>query len=319
MAVLDETQVNRPIKQRTAVQRKRGETLAFYAFISPWLIGFIFLTAGPMVATLALSFTYYDLASTPVWAGFDNYTHAFNDPDFWQSLKVTGLFVLFYLPLSIVLGLMIALMMNQKIKGIAIFRTIYYMPVVVPAVASAVLWLWIFHPSRGLLNNALGFFGVPKSTWPYWFLDPNWALPAIIIMSLWGVGSGMIIYLAGLKAIPQNLYEAASIDGANPVQRFWNITIPQLSPILFFQLIQGLIGAFQIFAPAKILSPSGLGGPEGSTLFYVLNLYNVGFGGSHQMGYASALSWILFIIIMACTLLVFRSSSVWVYYESERP
>jgi multiple sugar transport system permease protein len=319
MAVTKEAQVRRPAKQKNQVQRNRSETLAFYAFISPWLIGFIFLTAGPMIATLGFSFTFYDLASPPVWAGLDNYVYAFKDPDFWQSLKVTGIFVLFYLPLSIIFGLLIALMMNQKLKGIAFFRTIYYMPVVVPSVASAVLWLWIFHPSRGLLNNALGLIGVPKADWPYWFLDPNFALPAIIIMSLWSVGSGMIIYLAGLKAIPQNLYEAASIDGANPMHRFWYITIPQLSPILFFQIIQGLIGAFQVFAPAKILSPSGLGGPEGSTLFYVLNLYNVGFGGSHQMGYASALSWILFMIIMACTLLVFRSSSVWVYYEAERP
>ena len=318
MATLDTSQVTRPVKQKTSNQRKRGETLAFYAFISPWLVGFIFLTAGPMIATLLLSLTYYDLASSPVWAGFDNYIHAFGDPDFWQSLKVTGLFILFYLPLSIILGLGIALLMNQTVPGIAIFRTIYYMPVVVPAVASAVLWLWIFHPNRGLFNNLLGVFGVPRSQWPYWFLDPNFALPAIIIMSLWSVGSGMIIYLAGLKAIPQSLYDAASIDGANAFQRFLNITVPQLSPILFFQLIQGLIGAFQVFAPAKILSPDGTGGPQGSTLFYVLNLYNVGFGGSHQMGYASALSWILFILIMLATLVVFRSSSVWVYYESER-
>ena len=316
MAATKRERIRNQSKRRMSA-KKRSEIIAFYLFISPWLIGFIVLTLGPMVATLILSFTRYDLLTPPVWVGLQNFTRAFQDPSFWQAVKVTLTFAVWFVPLSLLGGLGIALLMNQPLRGINVFRTIYYIPAVVPAVASAVLWLWIFHPTRGILNNALGLFGLPKGAWPWWFLDPKWALPAIIIMSLWGVGGTMIIWLAGLKGIPQVLYEAATVDGAGRWPLFRYITLPQLSPVIFFNLILGLIGAFQVFTPAKLLSPGGTGGPEGSTLFYVLYLYEVGFGGSFQMGYAAALSWLLFIAIMVCTLLVIRSSTLWVYYESE--
>lgn len=290
---------------------KRGETWLFYLCIAPWLVGFFIWTAGPMVYSLYLSFTRWDLFTTPVWVGFDNYSDLFtSNPDFWQSLKVTALYTVASVPLSLVGALALALLLNSAVRGIAFFRTIFYLPSVLPAIAVAVLWIWVFNPEFGILNVLLSLVGIQG---PKWLADPNWALPALILMSLWSLGGGMIIYLAGLKGIPTSLYEAAELDGANKVQQLFNITIPQLTPTIFFNLIMNIIGSFQVFTQAYAMTN---GGPQKSTLFYMYYLFDTAFI-KFRMGYASALAWILFLIILVLTLLVLRSSSVWVYYESE--
>lgn len=289
----------------------RREALAFYLLIAPWLIGFIVFLAYPMVRSLYLSFTTYNLFSPPVWVGLQNYQSIASDEKFWQSLKVTVLYALGSVPGGTLIALGIALVLAQKLRGINFWRTIFFMPSVLSSVAVAILWLFIFRPEGGLLNVALGWFGVEG---PNWLNSETWALPALIIMSWWTVGGQMVIYLAGLKGIPETLYEAAEIDGAGSWQKFRFVTVPMLSPTIFFNVVLATIGAFQVFDAGWVMTR---GGPNNATLFYMINLYERAFN-LVQMGYASALAWILFIIIMAITLLVIRSSAAWVYYETEQ-
>lgn len=288
----------------------RREALTFYVLILPWLIGFLAFLAYPMLRSLYLSFTSYNLLSPPEWVGFRNYERIIVDADFWQSLKVTFLYALGSVPGGSIIALALAMVLSQKLRGISIWRTIFFLPSVLSSVAIAVLWLFIFRPEGGLLNMVLGWFGIQG---PDWLFSEQWALPALIIMSWWTVGGQMVIYLAGLKGIPEVLYEAAEIDGANDWIKFRSITIPMLSPTIFFNLVLGIIGAFQVFDVGWVMTR---GGPNDATLFYMLNLYTRAFKMT-QMGYASALAWILFIVIMFITLLVIRSSAAWVYYEAE--
>ena len=286
----------------------RREAITFYLCISPWLIGFVAFVLGPMLASFYFSLTDWTLLSPPVWAGLDNYARMATDPLVLQSLKITGLFTLAYVPLDLMGGLALALLMNQKVRGISIFRTVYYLPSVISGVAYVVLWMWIFHPSAGLFNTLLAYVGIPG---PRWLASPDWALPAIVIMSLWGLGRSMVIYLAGLQGVPAHLYEAAALDGASAWQQFWAITLPLLTPTIFFNLVLSIIGTAQTFTQAFVATN---GGPLNATLFYVLYLYRQAFQ-MFRMGYASALAWALFVIVMVLTLLVVRSGRSWVYYE----
>ncbi|MGQ9629228.1 MAG: carbohydrate ABC transporter permease [bacterium] len=286
------------------------ETAEGYFFISPWILGLLFFTIGPIIASLTLSFHEYDIIAPPIFNGLENYKRLFfDDFRFWQALKVTTIYTVFAVPLQLTLGFAIAVLMNQKLKGITVFRTIYYLPAVVSGVAVAMLWKWIFSYEAGILNVLLWKVGIQG---PNWLGSPEWVLPSLIIMSLWGVGGGMVIYLAGLQGIPTELYEAASIDGAGVWQRFWNVTIPMMTPVIFFNLVMGVIGSFQVFTQAYVMTQ---GGPLNASLFYVLYLYRRAFQDL-QMGYASALAWILFIVILICTIIIFKTSARWVYYEA---
>jgi multiple sugar transport system permease protein len=307
-ATLKSTPIHAKPKKATLARR---EAITAYLLISPWLIGFVVFTLGPMLASLIFSFTDYSIVKPTHFLGLQNYiTMLFNDYRFWHSLKVTLTYAIFAIPLGLALGLGLALLLNAKIPAIAAWRTIYYTPSVVSGVAVAILWAYLFNPQYGVINWLLSLVGIKG---PGWLTSPQWALPALIIMSLWGVGGGMIIYLAGLQGIPTTFYEAAEVDGANAVQKFFNITLPMITPVLFYNLIIGIIGTFQIFTSVYVMTQ---GGPVESTLFYNLNLYNNAFR-YQAMGYASALAWALFAIVLVLTLLVFRSSSMWVYYEGE--
>jgi multiple sugar transport system permease protein len=297
--------------QRKWMNRTRREAIDSYVFMSPAIVGLIVFMLGPIVASAYFSFTDYDILGSPVWIGLGNYIKLFHDPLFWQSLKVTLVYSVVSVPAGLILSLFLAILLNRNIRGIFIFRTIFYLPSVMSGVAVALLWKWIFNPDFGLINWALGLIGVHG---PKWFIDEQWALPPIIIMGLWNVGGSMLIYLAGLQGIPTDLYEASEIDGANKRKQFFHITIPMLSPVIFFNLITGIISALQVFTEGFIMTA---GGPNNATLFSVLYLYRNAFSYL-QMGYASALAWVLFIIILSFTLIVFKSSPMWVFYEGNR-
>ena len=290
----------------------RRQAIEGYLCIAPWLIGFLALTLGPMVFSFIISLSRWDLISAPRFVGLGNYSAIFADDfRFRQSLWVTARYAALALPLGMAGSLGVAMLLNLNLKGMRVFRSVFYIPAILPGVAVTMLWMWILKPQGGVLNYFLGLSHVsPKP----WLSDPNWALPAFVIMSLWGIGGGMIIYLAGLQSVPTQLYEAAEIDGAGSWKKFWTITIPMISPTILFNLVMGIIGSFQVFTASYIMTPGG--GPGYSTLFYVLYLYQKAFRYL-QMGYASALAWILFVIILALTLIVFRTSARWVYYEAE--
>jgi len=290
----------------------RREAITFYLCISPWLLGFLLFVLGPMLASLGISFTRWDLLTPAKFIGWRNYEKMLTrDPLVWQSLRVTAIYTSAYVPLELAGGLVLALIMNQKLRLRGVFRTIYYLPSVLPGVAFVVLWMWILHPDVGLINTLLSYVGVEG---PRWLADPDWALPALLMMSLWGLGRSMVIYLASLQGIPQQLYEAAAMDGAGSWQVFWKITLPMLTPTIFFNLVLSIISTFQTFTSAFVATD---GGPLDSTLFYVLYLYRQAFQ-FFNMGYASALAWVLFLIILVLTLLIVRSSERWVYYEGAR-
>jgi multiple sugar transport system permease protein len=298
--------------QKRAGSYARRETITFYLLISPWLLGLLLFVVGPMLASLGISFTRWDLLSPARFVGLENYEKMFTrDPLFWQSLKVTAVYTAVYVPLELAGGLFLAMLMNQKIRGLSFFRTAYYLPSVLPAIAFIVVWMWILHPDVGLVNTLLSYVGIQG---PRWLADPHWSLPALLMMSLWGLGRSMVIYLASLQGIPQHLYEAAAIDGAGRWQSFRKITLPLLTPTIFFNLVLSIISTFQTFTSAFVATN---GGPLDSTLFYVLYLYRQAFQ-YFSMGYASALAWVLFLIILVLTLLIVRTSDRWVYYEGER-
>lgn len=290
----------------------RRETATGLLWIQSWFIGFVLFSAIPILAALYLSFTEWSGDGMPQWIGLENYAAIFgDDPLFWQSLKVTAIFVVMYLPLSLVIGLGTALLMNQKYRGITVFRTIYYLPSVLSGVAVAVLWGFVFHRDYGVVNWALGLVGVPPIPW---LQSSGWVLPAIVIMQLWAIGSSIIIYLGGLQGIPTELYESASLDGAGWWRTLQHVTLPMMTPVILLQLILGLIGTFQIFTQAFVMTR---GGPDYGSYFFSLYIYNVAFK-ELNLGYACALSMILFAIILLCTLIAFRSSRSWVYYAGGR-
>ena len=285
------------------------KSLAGYAFISPWVIGFIVFTAVPFLMSIYLSFTRYDIISSPAWVGTANYHTLFNDdPLFWKSLLITFKYALVAVPLGITVGVGLALLLNLEIAGISIYRTIFYLPSIVPAVAMSVVFIWILNPQVGLINGLLYHLGIPVG--PTWLRDPQFAFWSLVMMHLWSIGGSMIIYLAGLKDIPEHLYEAAMIDGTNAWQRLWHITLPMLTPVIFFNLVMGIINAFQYFTQAYIMTQ---GGPQDSTRFYALYLFDRAWKYL-DMGYASAMAWVLFLIIMVLTGFVFRSQRKWVHY-----
>lgn len=289
----------------------RHEERMFYLFISPWLIGFVLFWAGPIVASFVLSFTDWNLLGDPKWVGFANFTKMAADKFFAIALVNTLYYGIGSVILGVAVAFMSALLLNQKVYGQAMFRTIFYLPSVVSGIAVALLWLNIFNPDFGLLNQLLSRLGVQNP--PGWLVSTQWAMPALIIMSVWGAGGSMVIYLAGLQSIPEHLYEAASIDGAGRWTKFWNITVPMMSPVIFFNLITGFITSLQAFVQILVMTD---GGPANATLVYGLYLYRNAFR-LFQMGYASALSWALFVVIILITVVQFALAGRWVYYEGE--
>jgi multiple sugar transport system permease protein len=284
------------------------QNLLGYAFIAPWLIGFLVFTAAPFVSSIYLSFTRYDVVTPPHWVGLANYQAlAHNDPLFWKALGITIKYAFVAVPLGIVAGVGLALLLNAEIGGISVYRTIFYLPSIVPAVAGSVVFVWLLNPQVGLVNSFLKLFGV---TGPNWLNDSKTAFWSLVLMGLWGVGGSMVIYLAGLKDIPIHLYEAAVLDGASGSQRMRKITLPMLTPVIFFNLVMGVIGSFQYFTQAYVMTQ---GGPEESTTFYALYLFQRAWKYL-DMGYASAMAWVLFVIVVVLTALIFRTQKRWVHY-----
>lgn len=286
------------------------EAIMGYVFLSPWLIGFLLFLIGPMIASLFLSMTNYKMLSAPEWIGFSNYERMFTDPLVAHSLRVTLTYTAFAVPIGITAAMAIAVLLNQKIIASGVFRTIFYLPSVISGVAVALVFAWIFNYRFGILNYLLSIVGIAG---PNWLGSPNYSLWAFIVMSLWGIGGNVVIYLAGLQGVPVALHEAATIDGAGAWTRFWRITLPLITPVILFTLIMGVIGTFQTFTQAYIMTG---GGPANSTLFYLLYLYKNAFNW-FEMGYASALAWLLFILILVCTVILWTTSARWVYYEGD--
>ena len=295
-------------RERSMHARSLRKNFTGYAFIGLWLFGFLAFTAFPFLASIYLSFTRYNIVRPPVWVGTQNYKMLLHDdPQFWKALWVTFRYAFASVPLSIIIGVALALLLNQKVRGLSIYRTIFFLPSIIPTVATATIFLWILNPEIGLINSFLRIFRIQG---PAWLQDTSWAPWSMVLMSVWGVGGSMVIYLAGLKDIPAYLYEAALIDGAGPFQRLRHITLPLLTPVIFFNLVMGIIGAFQYFTEVYMMTR---GGPEDSTLFYALYLFQRAWRYL-DMGYASALAWVLFAVVMALTLVVFRSQRRWVHY-----
>jgi len=294
------------IKSKT----ENRDTFAFFAFAAPWIIGFLFFTVLPMLISLVISFTKWDILSPPEWIGFGNYKEMFTDSLFWKSMQVTFTYAIFSVPLNVILSTFAALLLNNKIRGMNFYRTIFYMPAVVSGVVVAIVWLWMFNPEFGVINNILSSFGIKG---PKWIYDEHWAMPSIIIMSLWNVGGSIILYLAALQNVPTELYEAAQIDGAGWWSQFFNITLPGISPVLLFTILTGIIGALQTFTPAFIMTN---GGPNNATTFYAFYIYNNAFKW-HKMGSASAQAWILFILVFVISLVSIRVVGKYTYYEAK--
>ena len=293
---------------------RRREALWGFVFIAPWLIGLLAFVAGPMLFSLYASFTNYDVTSRFDWVGARNYVRLFTqDGRFWHALWNTGYYALFAVPLGVVVGILVAVLLNQQVPGQRLFRTIFFLPKVLTGVAVLLLWLWVFNPQVGLINTGLTKLGVDANHLPLWFADPAWSKPALVIMSMWTAAGGFIFYLAALRGVPRDLYESAQLDGASAARQFWAITIPMISPIIFFKLITGVTGALQFWSESLILTK---GGPDDSTLFYGLYIWQTAFGDL-RMGYASAMAWILLLITLAITGLQVWLSRRWVYYEGE--
>jgi multiple sugar transport system permease protein len=289
---------------------RRREALWFYLFASPWIIGFVVFLLGPMIASIYISLTDWDSFTAPKWVGLDNYVRLLtDDPIFWKALWNTFYYAAVSVPLGLVLGLWLANLLNKGIRLRKLFRTLIYLPTLVPLVATAMIFKMVLAPS-GPLNDGLGVFGIPG---PSWLLESMWVKPALVLLSVWGAGAATVLLLAAMKGIPRELYEAAEVDGASPVRQFWSITIPQLTPIIFFNLVMGLIGAFQVFSQVYILTK---GGPDNASQTMVPLLFDQAFDFYH-MGYASAISWLLFAVILAFTLVAFRTARRWVFYETE--
>jgi multiple sugar transport system permease protein len=281
------------------------------AFCSPWLIGFLLFGIIPILASFYFSFTRYSILQPPRWIGFDNYVNLFTDDRlFWLSLGNTLYYTFFANLTGVLLALGLAMLLNMQVRGLSFYRTVFYLPVIVPIVASSIVWLWLFNPQYGVLNYAFSALGIPPIPW---LTDPAWSKNSLIIMSLWSIGNAVVIFLAGLQDIPTELLEAAELDGAGTLKKIRYVTIPMITPVILFNLIIGLIGGFQVFTQAYVMTS---GGPADSTLFYALYLYQSAFR-FFKMGYASGLAWILFVVILGSSLALFKSSSRWVHYSGE--
>ena len=280
-----------------------------YIFIGPSILGLLVFQLGPMIFSLITSFTSWNVISPMKFVGFDNYIELFHDPLVSISLKVTGLYTLLTVPLTTIVTFLIAMLLNTRVPGMSAFRTIFYIPSIVPAVASSALWMFIYNPMFGLLNTILKAVGLPGSNFIY---DKQGVIPCLAVMAVWASGNPVIIYLAGLQGIDRQLYESASIDGANAVHKFFHITVPLMTPIIFYNVVMGIISSMQTFTQAYIMTD---GGPDNGSLFYTLLLYRTAFRNS-RMGYASAMSWLFFVIIGALTLIIFKTSNKWVFYEN---
>jgi multiple sugar transport system permease protein len=290
----------------------KKEQRAAYLFLSPWLIGLFGFFMVPIIASVLLSFSEYDIITSPTWLGLENYRELFDDRTFWVSIRVTLKYMVLSVPLYIIAGLLLSLVLNLKIRGINLFRTILFLPSVLSGVAVAVLWVALLNPDVGAVNEVLRAIGIDDP--PRWLDSPTWAVPSVVLVGLWGIGGGAIIYLAGLQNISAQLYEAAQLDGAGPWQRFRYVTLPMVTPTLLFVLLTGLIDAFQVFDLAYVLSRGGQQGLGDSLNFYLLNLYNEAFQNG-RYGYASAMAWMLVIFAAVVILVIFRTSGRWVYYE----
>ncbi|MDE0465245.1 MAG: sugar ABC transporter permease [Caldilineaceae bacterium] len=284
--------------------------LTMLAFISPWIIGFLAFFVYPLLLSLYYSFTEYNLLQPPKWVGLQNYSNLAEDTHYQNAVGNTVYFVAFSVPLGVLTAFIIAFLLNQQLRLRVLLRMIFYIPIVVPISATAILWMWIFNSNWGLLNNLLALIGIQG---PSWLGSPSWSKPSLIIMQLWLVGGSVLIFLAALQDVPRALYDAAMVDGANAIRRVWHVTIPMVTPAILFSLLTGMIAAFQTFANAWIMTD---GGPIRSTEFYVLYLYDNGFR-FFRMGYASAMAWILFGVVVVVTVILFRTSARWVYYGGE--
>lgn len=287
---------------------RRREAIACYVFMTPAILGMLLFSIGPMIASFLLSFTQYDMLTAPSWVGVQNYRALIHDDLFLKSLRVTAVYSLVTVPLILVLSFILATMLNQKIRGMSFFRSLYYLPTVMSGVAVAMLWRWMFNKQYGLVNTILAKIGISG---PSWFLSETWALPALIVTGLWTFGGTTLIYLAGLQGVPRELYEAAEVDGASRWRQHRHITLPMISNVTFFNLVMGVIGSLQVFAEPYVLTG---GGPNNSTLLLPLYLYRNAFQYL-KMGYASAIAWVSFVIVLLLTLLVFKSRSLWVYSD----
>ena len=297
----------RPARRRSLA---RQEALWFYIFVSPWLIGFGLWVAGPMLASFYLSFTSYQITEPPNFVGLGNYQQLYNDPLFWQSLRVTAYFTFLSVPLSVACAVVVAMLLNQPIPFLSAWRTIYYLPSITSGVAIALMWAWIFNPNFGLLNVTL--YSATGVQGPGWLTDTRWVVPTFVLMSLWTFGGPMLIYLAAIQGIPTQLYEAAEIDGASKIRQMRSITIPLITPVIFFNLIINIINSFQSFTNAYIITQ---GGPNYASYFYIYYLFQNAFA-YFRMGFASAQAWVLFVVIISLTAVAFWSQRHWVYYEA---
>ena len=297
---------------KTRRWRAREETVAAWIAISPWVIGFLIFTLWPLASSIYFSFTKYDVVSSPQWVGLDNYRRLFTDDRrFIVSIKNSLIYTALYVPLHVITALAISLLLNQARRMSGIYRTLYYLPSITPTVATAYLWIWILNPNDGIVNRTLRAMNLPA---PAWTVDPFWTKPTIVVSQLWLMGGAMIIFLAGLKGVPQELYEAARLDGAGVWHRLRDVTIPMLSGVIFFVTTISIINAIQVFTQGYVMFDKD-GGPRNSALFIVMYLFKRAFE-FFQMGYASAIAWVLFLIIVAVTLVQFRLSKRWLYYES---
>lgn len=295
--------------RKSSLKASTRDTISFFLFISPWLLGFLFLTVIPMLASLFISFTEWNILTPPKWNGVQNFITIFQDPLFYKAVRVTLTYTLFSVPLNIILSIFVAMLLNNNLRGMSLFRTIFYLPAIISGVVIAIVWLWIYNPDYGIINSFLRLFGIQGPKWVY---DENWALPSVIIMSLWNIGSNIVLYLAGLQGISTEFYEAAHIDGANFWDRLFYITLPSLSPVLLFTALTGIINSLQTFTQAFVMTE---GGPNNATNFYAYYIYNNAFVW-HKMGEACAQAWILFIIIFVLTMLSLRVSRGHVHYAS---
>jgi len=310
----------KPSVERGAIALTKGKKTQFerklslfgWLFAMPWILGLILFNAYPLIMSAYYSFTNYSILEAGEWVGLENYRTLFADDVFWVSIYNTLYYTFIFVPLSIVFGVGLALLLNMKIKGQGIYRTLFFIPSLVPPVATTIIWLWLLNPQFGLVNYWLGEIGIAG---PPWIGSEHWSKPSLILMSLWGTGQAIVIYLAGLQDIPQDYYDAAHVDGANAIQRIRNITLPLLTPVIFFNLIMGVIGALQNFVLPWTLT-NGKGTPANSMMFYVMYLYQNGFSYL-KMGYASAMAWILFLIVVALTALIFVTQKRWVYYQGK--
>ena len=300
--------IERPFTVSKPLSVRQVEERLAYLFIAPWVIGFTIFTAGAMLFSLYISMNDTDLLSTSEFVGLGNFAKTFREKLFYKSLGVTFTYTMMVVPLGTLVALAIAMLLNQKVQPIALWRTVYYLPAVVSGVAVALLWGWVLNPEFGLVNQGLRMIGVQG---PRWFASEDWAIPGVVLIAVWGTGTNMLLYLAGLQAVPTELQEAARIDGANAWQVFRNVTLPLITPTIFFNVVTNIIASFQVFTTAYVLTQ---GGPNNATLTMVLYLYRESFQLFH-FGYASALAWMLFAIILIFTMILLRSSSFWVHYE----